>query len=72
MLAGVAFLKEEHRTKAIGFGGHSFGGAVVIRAAVAASSIVSTIDYGDKRVPLLAAHFLYNIEKTRDKQTCKR
>jgi pimeloyl-ACP methyl ester carboxylesterase len=42
-LAGVAFLKEEHRTKAVGLVGHSFGGAVVIQAAVAASDIVSTI-----------------------------
>jgi pimeloyl-ACP methyl ester carboxylesterase len=42
-LAGVAFLKEERRTKAIGLVGHSFGGAVVIQAAVQASDIVSTI-----------------------------
>jgi pimeloyl-ACP methyl ester carboxylesterase len=42
-LAGVAFLKEEHRIKAVGLVGHSFGGAVVIQAAVAASDIVSTI-----------------------------
>lgn len=42
-LAGVAFLQEEHKTKAIGLVGHSFGGAVVIRAAVEASDIVSTI-----------------------------
>jgi dienelactone hydrolase len=42
-LAGVAFLKEEHRTKAIGLVGRSFGGAVVIQAAVEASDIVSTI-----------------------------
>jgi pimeloyl-ACP methyl ester carboxylesterase len=42
-LAGVAFLKEEHGTKAIGLVGHSFGGAVVIQAAVTASDIVSTI-----------------------------
>lgn len=42
-LAGVAFLKEECRTKAIGLVGHSFGGAVVIQAAVQASDIVSTI-----------------------------
>ena len=42
-LAGVAFLKEARRTKAIGLVGHSFGGAVVIRAAVQASDIVSTI-----------------------------
>jgi pimeloyl-ACP methyl ester carboxylesterase len=42
-LAGVAFLKEEHMTKAIGLVGHSFGGAVVIQAAVEASDIVSTI-----------------------------
>ncbi len=43
MLAGVAFLQEEHRTKAVGLVGHSFGGAVVIQAAVAASDIVFTI-----------------------------
>jgi hypothetical protein len=42
-LAGVAFLKEELRTKAIGLVGHSFGGAVVIQAAAQASDIVSTI-----------------------------
>lgn len=42
-LAGVAFLKEKCRTKAIGLVGHSFGGAVVIQAAVQASDIVSTI-----------------------------
>jgi pimeloyl-ACP methyl ester carboxylesterase len=42
-LAGVAFLQEEHRTKAIGLVGHSFGGDVVIQAAVTASDIVSTI-----------------------------
>ncbi len=42
-LAGVVFLKEKHRSKAIGLVGHSFGGAVVIQAAVAASDIVSTI-----------------------------
>lgn len=42
-LAGVAFLKEEHRTKAIRLVGHTFGGAVVIQAAVEASDIVSTI-----------------------------
>ena len=42
-LAGVAFLKEKHRTKAIGLVGHSFGGAVVIQAAVESSDIVSTI-----------------------------
>ncbi|MDQ3854259.1 MAG: dienelactone hydrolase family protein [Thermoproteota archaeon] len=42
-LAGVAFLKEERTTKAIGLVGHSFGGAVVIQAAVQASDIVSTI-----------------------------
>lgn len=42
-LAGIAFLKEKHRKKAIGLVGHSFGGAVVIQAAVAAPGIVSTI-----------------------------
>jgi dienelactone hydrolase len=42
-LAGVAFLQEEQKTKAIGLVGHSFGGAVVIQAAVEASDIVSTI-----------------------------
>jgi predicted esterase len=42
-LAGIAFLKEKYRTKAIGLVGHSFGGAVVIQAAVQASDIVSTI-----------------------------
>ena len=42
-LAGVAFLKEERRTKAIGLVGHYFGGAVLIQAAVQASDIVSTI-----------------------------
>jgi dienelactone hydrolase len=43
ILAGVTFLQEEHRTKAIGLVGHSFGGAVIIQAAVEASDIVSTI-----------------------------
>ena len=42
-LAGIAFLREEHRIKAIGLVGHSFGGAVVIQAAVQASDIVSTL-----------------------------
>jgi alpha-beta hydrolase superfamily lysophospholipase len=42
-LAGVAFLKEKCRTKAIRLVGHSFGGAVVIQAAVQASDIVSNI-----------------------------
>ena len=42
-LAGVAFLKEEHRTKAVGLVGHSFGGAVVIQAAAQASDIVCTL-----------------------------
>jgi alpha/beta superfamily hydrolase len=42
-LAGVTFLQEEHKAKAIGLVGHSFGGAVVIQAAVKASEIVSTI-----------------------------
>jgi alpha/beta superfamily hydrolase len=42
-LAGVAFLQEEQKTKAIGLVGHSFGGAVVIQAAVEASDIVSTV-----------------------------
>lgn len=42
-LAGIAFLREEHRIKAIGLVGHSFGGAVVIQAAVQASEIVSTL-----------------------------
>lgn len=42
-LAGIAFLREEHRIKAIGLMGHSFGGAVVIQAAVQASDIVSTL-----------------------------
>lgn len=42
-LAGIAFLREEHRIKAIGLVGHSFGGAVVIQAAVQASDVVSTL-----------------------------
>lgn len=42
-LAGIAFLRDEHRIKAIGLVGHSFGGAVVIQAAVQASDIVSTL-----------------------------
>lgn len=42
-LAGIAFLRKEHRIKAIGLVGHSFGGAVVIQAAVQASDIVSTL-----------------------------
>lgn len=42
-LAGIAFLREKHRIKAIGLVGHSFGGAVVIQAAVQASDIVSTL-----------------------------
>ena len=42
-LAGIAFLREEHRIKAIGLVGHSFGGAVVIQAAVQASDMVSTL-----------------------------
>lgn len=42
-LAGIAFLKDKHRKKAIGLVGHSFGGAVIIQAAVAAPDIVSTI-----------------------------
>ncbi|MDP8902761.1 MAG: dienelactone hydrolase family protein [Thermoproteota archaeon] len=42
-LAGIAFLREEHRIKAIGLVGHSFGGAVVIQAAVQASDIVCTL-----------------------------
>ncbi len=42
-LAGITFLKENRRKKAIGLVGHSFGGAVVIQAAVAAPDIVSTI-----------------------------
>ena len=42
-LAGIAFLKDKHRKKAIGLVGHSFGGAVIIQAAVAAPEIVSTI-----------------------------
>lgn len=42
-LAGIAFLREEHRIKAIGLVGHSFGDAVVIQAAVQASEIVSTL-----------------------------
>ena len=42
-VAGITFLKENHRKKAIGLVGHSFGGAVVIQAAVAAPDIVSTI-----------------------------
>lgn len=42
-LAGIAFLREEHRIKAIVLVGHSFGGAVVIQAAVQASDIVSTL-----------------------------
>jgi alpha-beta hydrolase superfamily lysophospholipase len=42
-LAGIAFLKEKRRKKAIGLVGHSFGGAVIIQAAVAAPDIVSTI-----------------------------
>jgi pimeloyl-ACP methyl ester carboxylesterase len=42
-LAGIAFLREEHRIKAIGLVGHSFGGAVVIQAAVQASDVVCTL-----------------------------
>ena len=42
-LAGIAFLRKEHRIKAIGLVGHSFGGAVVIQAAVQASDIVCTL-----------------------------
>lgn len=42
-LTGIAFLRDEHRIKAIGLVGHSFGGAVVIQAAVQASDIVSTL-----------------------------
>lgn len=42
-LAGITFLREEHRIKAIGLVGHSFGGAVVIQAAVQASDMVSTL-----------------------------
>lgn len=42
-LAGIAFLREEHRIKAIGLVGHSFGCAVVIQAAVQASDVVCTL-----------------------------
>ena len=42
-LAGIAFLRKEHRIKAIGLVGHSFGGAVVIQAAVQASDVVCTL-----------------------------
>lgn len=42
-LTGIAFLRKEYRIKAIGLVGHSFGGAVVIQAAVQASDIVSTL-----------------------------
>ncbi|MDQ4101502.1 MAG: lysophospholipase [Thermoproteota archaeon] len=42
-LTGIAFLKEKHNKRAIGLVGHSFGGAVVVQAAVRASDIVSTI-----------------------------
>jgi dienelactone hydrolase len=42
-LAGITFLKDNHRKKSIGLVGHSFGGAVVVQAATAAPDIVSTI-----------------------------
>jgi pimeloyl-ACP methyl ester carboxylesterase len=42
-VTGITFLKEKHKKKAIGLVGHSFGGAVVVQAGVAASDIVSTI-----------------------------
>ncbi|MDQ3837408.1 MAG: dienelactone hydrolase family protein [Thermoproteota archaeon] len=42
-LAGIAFLKEEHRIKSIGLVGHSFGGAVIIQAAIATPNIVTAI-----------------------------
>ena len=42
-LAGIAFLREEHKTKEIGLVGHSFGGAVVIQAAAEASDVVSAV-----------------------------
>ena len=42
-LTGIAFLSEVHRIKSTGLVGHSFGGAVIIQAAIASPNIVTTI-----------------------------
>ena len=43
VLTGITFLKDNEGIRKIGLVGHSFGGAVVLQAAAAASNIVSTV-----------------------------
>ena len=43
VLVGITFLKQNEQVRKIGLVGHSFGGAVVLQAAAAASDTVSTV-----------------------------